>query len=173
MEGPGQLHRKLEVVDPLSAKKIHPNDHRRLVRALEVFYLTGKPISHLKPKREGIRNKWVHRIFMLDRNRKDLYERINDRVKKMFKEGLVQEVKELSKKGLGQTARMALGIREVSAYLQGSLTLEQSTELLKKNTRNYAKRQLSWFRHERGVEPVPIAANESPREVAQKILERL
>lgn len=170
IKGAGTLHKKLREVDSATAKKIHPNDLRRIVRALEIFYLSGQPFSKIKSQRSGIRDKWPHRIFLLEHDRKELYERINQRVEKMFRQGLVHEVKRLSKKRLSQTAQMALGIREVKAYLEGTLTLEQAKELLKRNTRHYAKRQLSWFRHECGVEPVTVRAGESAREIAERLL---
>ncbi len=167
--GPGSLHRRLEKVDPVSAGKIHHHDLRRTIRALEVFTLTGRRFSELRPQRSGIRGRWPHRTFFLELNRRDLYDRINRRVEKMFADGLTKEIQTLLKKKLSQTAGLALGVREVRAYLEGKLTLSEAKEFLKKNTRNYAKRQLSWFRHERDIEPVTVRPNESAREVAQRI----
>jgi len=164
------LHDQLKNVDAISAAKIHPNDIRRLVRALEIFHLTGKPFSAQKANRAGIREELPHRIFLLEPDRKDLYGRIDLRVDRMFEEGLLEEVKGLLRKKLSRTAQMALGIREVRDYLEGRLTLQEAKELLKKNTRNYAKRQLSWFRHERGVEMIPVASGETAAQTAKKIL---
>ena len=164
------LHEKLKAVDALSAKKIHPNDLRRIVRALEVFYLTQRPLSEQKPNRKGIREEWDCRIFLLDRDREELYGQINRRVDRMIKGGLIAEVKKLNKKKLSQTAQMALGIREMSQCLSGSLTLVEAAEHLKRNTRHYAKRQLSWFRHEKGVERVPVRSGDMPAVIAAKIL---
>lgn len=167
--GGAYLHDRLKKVDPASAVRIHPNDIRRTVRALEVFHLTGKPFSAQKADRKGIREEISHRIFFLDPDRNDLYERIDRRAERMFREGLVGEVKGLLRKKLSRTARMALGIREVADYLEGRLTLDEAKELLKKNTRHYAKRQLSWFRHEKGAEKVPVAPGETARHIAEKI----
>ena len=100
INGGDHLHRKLEKVDPISAQKIHPNDLRRIVRTLEVYYLTKKPLSEQKANREGVRGKLDCRIFLLERDRLELYERINRRVERMIKEGLVEEVKKLSRKKL-------------------------------------------------------------------------
>ncbi len=171
--GGNTLHKKLAEVDPVSAKKIHPNDFRRLVRALEVFHLTKKPMSLQKANRKGIREEFDCRIFLLNRERPDLYERINRRVDGMIKEGLVDEVRKLRRKKLSRTAGMALGIQEMGAYLDGKLSLTEATELLKKKTRNYAKRQLSWFRHERGVEEILVAPGESAKQMASRILKLL
>lgn len=169
-KGAGYLYEELVKCDPVSARRIHPNDTRRLVRALEVFRLTGQPFSAQLHRRSGLRGQMDFRIYLLERDREDLYGRINRRVERMMKDGLVKEVRRLAKKRLSLTARMALGIREVGAYLEGRCTLEEAKELLKKNTRNYAKRQLSWFRHEREIRPVPVAAEDTPRRVADKIL---
>ena len=88
----------------------------------------------------------------------------------MVRKGVLGEAKKLKKKKLGLTASMALGLREMNSVLEGKLGLEEAVELLKKNTRHYAKRQLSWFRHEKGVELVPVAPGETPKETAKKIL---
>lgn len=164
------LHKKLQKVDPKSASRIHANDLRRIVRALEVHRLSGKPISELMPNREGIRHKMPHRIFFLERDRQDLYERINRRVDLMFKYGLIREVKRLTKKRMSKTAGVALGMREVKAYLKGEIELDSAKELLKRNTRHYAKRQISWFRREKGVEWVPVGKEESAKTVAERIV---
>ncbi len=163
------LHEKLAACDPVSAKKIHPNDLRRLVRALEIFHLSGKPFSEQKSNREGLRGIYDVRIFMIDRDRTELYARIERRVDQMLDEGLIEEVKRLRRKKLSMTAEVALGYREISAYLEGKIALEEAAALLKKNTRHYAKRQLSWFRHEKGVEVVPASAKDSDKKIAKTI----
>ena len=168
--GAEYLHEKLKKVDSLAAAGIHPNDHRRLVRALEVHHVTGKPMSEHKPKRSGLRDSFHCRIFMLDRDRQDLYARVEKRVDAMIKKGLMAEAKKLRRKKLGMTAAMALGLREMTGVLEGKHSLEEAKVLLKTNTRHYAKRQLSWFRHERGVEFVPVAADETPKRTAEKIV---
>ncbi len=170
--GGDYLHRELQRADPLSAKKIHPNDFRRIIRALEVTYLTGKPFSAQKANRKGIREEFLIRGFFLDRDRQDLYDRINRRVDEMLTLGLLQEVRKLLKLRLGLTAGTALGIREMKSHLDGKLSLNEGIELLKKNTRNYAKRQLSWFRHEKGLEIIPVKNNDTPKKIADEILRR-
>ena len=163
------LHEKLKTVDPPSAAKIHPNDLRRIIRALEVHRLSGKPMSEQKPNRKGIRGEFDCKISFLDCDRAALYERINRRVDKMLKEGLVEEVRKIRKKKLSQTAGMALGIREIGAYLDKKIPLKEAAELLRKNTRNYAKRQIAWFRHEKGVTFVPVLPNDSAKHVTAVI----
>ena len=167
--GDDYLHGKLLAVDPVSAGKIHPHDVRRLVRALEVFYLSGKPMSEQKANRRGVRDRYHVRIFLLDRERSELYARIDTRVDAMIGEGLVNEVKRLRRKKMGLTAGMALGFREISAYLSGGMTLQAAAELLKKNTRHYAKRQLSWFRHEKGVEKIKAGPEDRAKDMAGRI----
>jgi tRNA dimethylallyltransferase len=164
------LHAELKKVDPASAARIHPNDHRRLVRALEVRALTGKPLSERKLERKGIRGDYYCPVFFLERDRADLYARIERRVDAMVKQGLVSEVKRALKKKLGLTASGALGIKEVKGFLEKQTTLEEAVLALKQHTRNYAKRQLSWFRHEKGVVRAPVGKDEKPAVTAKKIL---
>ncbi len=169
-EGGEYLHEKLKKIDPASASKIHPNDHRRLVRALEVHHATGKPMSEQKPHRKGLSEDCDFRIFLLDRERGDLYKRAEKRVDAMLRKGLLKEVRRLRRKKMSITASVALGFREMSAVLDKKMEAKEAAELLKKNTRHYAKRQLSWFRHEKGVELVPVGADEKPAETAKKVL---
>lgn len=168
--GGNYLHEKLKKIDAVSAVKIHPNDFRRLVRALEVSHMTGKTFSEQKLHRRGIRDAFRCRIFLLDRDREDLYARIERRVDVMVQKGILREVKKLAQKKLGLTASMALGFREMKGVLEGHHSLEQAAQLLKKNTRHYAKRQLSWFRHERGVEKILVLPDESAKQTAAKII---
>ena len=169
-KGGAYLHEELKRVDPASAEKIHPNDHRRLVRALEVNALSGAPISSRKLQRQGIREDFHCPIFFLERDRADLYARIEKRVDAMMTQGLEREVKRALKKKLGMTASGALGIKEMCDYFEKKTSKEDAIKLLKQHTRNYAKRQLSWFRHEKGVVPVTVEPDEKPKQTAQKIL---
>jgi len=172
MHGGHYLHTELEKIDPLSAEKIHPNDFRRIIRALEVTHLTGKPFSAHKANRKGIREEFLIQGFFLDSDRQDLYDRINKRVDEMLTLGLLQEVRKLLKLRLGLTAGTALGIREMKSHLDGKLSLSEGVELLKKNTRNYAKRQLSWFRHEKELEPIRVSKKDSAAALAEIIVEQ-
>lgn len=138
------LHNRLKRIDLASAKKIHPNNLRRVIRALEVYHTEKKHPSELRCKTEPLGYKF--KIFGLKVERERLYSNIDDRVEEMFRQGLVSEVKRLSKRKLSITARGALGYREVLGYLKGKYSLEDAKSLLKRNTRRFAKRQLTWFR---------------------------
>ncbi len=145
------LHDKLSKVDALAGSKIHPNDTKRIVRALEVYEVTGKPISELQATRKGLADKYDIEIWGLDLLREELDCRINKRVDKMFRQGLVKEVKKLLKLKLSKTSRYAIGINEIKEYLAGQLSLAQAKELIKKNTRHYARRQMTWFRKDKRI----------------------
>ena len=149
---PQSLHRELQRVDPVSAQRMHPNDLRRIIRALEVYRRTGEPISLLQQKREQQKRPYDPLYVGLTRERQELYERINRRVDLMLEQGLVEEVAGLLEKYPSQpTALQALGYKEIAMYLRGEMSLEEAVELLKRDTRRYAKRQLSWFRRNKRI----------------------
>ena len=150
------LHKKLQAVDPAAASKIHPNDARRIIRALEVFKLTGKPISELQKQRRGLINEYDVRVFCLNIPRQELYNAINKRVDNMFKKGLVIEANRLLKKKISKTASYAIGLGELKGYISGEYDLSHAKELIKHNTRLYAKRQLTWFRKDKRIEWMDI-----------------
>ncbi len=172
-KGSVYLHGRLRSVDPEAAARIHPNDARRIIRALEVHQATGKKISELQKNRRGLSAEYRIRIFCLDMDRRSLYRRIDERVERMFEEGLLGEVKKLLKLRLGRTAGFAIGIRELKDYLSGKYDLEAAKELIKRNTRRFAKRQLTWFRKDKRIERVKVAANEAPVHVAGRIFKKL
>ena len=144
---PGALHRELARVDPVAAARLHPHDVKRVARALEVFRLSGAPISQLQNQFSGSPRVDPRRVFILTRDRAALYERINARVDEMMRAGFLEETRALTESNaLGPTARQALGYRELASALSGETTLESAVELLKQRTRNFAKRQETWFR---------------------------
>lgn len=147
-KGKWYLYQELEKVDPEAASKIHPNDDFRIIRALEVFYLTGKPISQQQKKHQFKHSPFIVLKIGLMRDRKEIYHRIEQRVDKMIKSGLVEEVKQLSKRGYPLTIKpfQSLGYKQILNYLQGDLSLDEAVSLIKRNTKRYAKRQLTWFR---------------------------
>lgn len=149
------LHERLTQVDPAAAKKIHPNDAKRIIRALEVFEVTGRPISELQAKRSGLGDCYDIRIFGLDMPRQELDRRINARVDTMFRQGVVREVQRLLKRKPGATARYAIGVDEIRDYLAGRLSLAEAKDAIKKNTRRYARRQMTWFRKDRRIAWIP------------------
>lgn len=147
--GNAYLYQLLHRVDPAAARRIHPHDQKRIIRALEVYILTGQPIS--TTWRKGLTGS-PYRLALagLTMERKLLYRRINERVDKMIEAGLVEEARDLLLQGYSADlpALQALGYKEIIAYLQGQLNLIEAIELLKRNTRRYAKRQLTWFRRD-------------------------
>ena len=170
---PGTLHCQLAEVDPPTAQRLHPNDTRRLVRALEVFQKTGTPISQWQQQfNRGLRPDQC-RVFLLDWPRDLLYQRVNRRVEIMFEEGLVEEVERLisGEKPLSKTAAQAVGYREVIEHVSGSPTLEQTIDLVKTHTRQFAKRQWTWFRSLSECRSVPITEPIDVEAVARRIVE--
>lgn len=142
------LFEKLKEVDPESAESIHPNNKRRVERALEVYYLTGKKFSDLS--KENVKgNNFKFLKVALERDRENLYNRINKRVDIMIENGLYEEVKKLYEK-YGENLRKIniIGYSEIIDHLKGKLTYEEAIELIKKNSRNYAKRQFTWFKND-------------------------
>ncbi|MFN3691477.1 MAG: tRNA (adenosine(37)-N6)-dimethylallyltransferase MiaA [Fervidobacterium sp.] len=145
-EEPGILRKMLEKFDPEAATKIHPQDIKRTIRALEVYLKTGKRISELQTQdKQGLREDFI--LIVLDMDRKELYERINLRVDKMIEHGLVDEVKELVERyGKEIESFKTIGYREIIDYLEGLYNLGSAIHLIKKHTRNYARRQLIYLR---------------------------
>lgn len=153
--GSAGLHDRLAKVDASTAARLHPNDLRRIVRALEVFQVTGKPISSFQ-QQWSEEPRSTNQAVWIDLPRAELYARINRRVETMFASGLVDEVRGLRKlpKPLGREAAQALGYKEVLDYLEGKMSLEETMMHLQARTRQFAKRQITWFRHLPGIRPV-------------------
>jgi len=168
-KGGGRLYKKLYKVDPAAAMKIHPNDTRRVIRALEVFMLTGKRISFLQKQRKGLGPEYEVKIFGLNTNRGSLYKKINTRVEKMFTLGLIEEVKRLLKGKLSKTASCAIGIKQLKDYFDGKYSLEEARRLIQQETRRYAKRQLTWFRKDKRIKWINIGEGEKPAAIANRI----
>ena len=172
-KGSQVLHEQLKKVDPKAASKIHPHDTKRIIRALEVFLLTKKPISKLQKTRQGLWGNYDIRVFFLDRERDELYRRIDGRVEEMFEQGLVEEIKGLSDEKWSKTAGAMIGLKEVRGFLSGEYGLERAKELMKQNTRRYAKRQLTWFRRDERFKRIPVGEKETPKDIAEKILKHI
>ena len=165
-----EVYRELAAIDPAAAERISPNDTRRIIRALEVYKITGKPISSFQNQfnaEEPLR-QWT--IIGLRRERTEENKRINARVKRMISAGFVDEVKSLlgEEKPLGRQARCAIGYAEIIDHLSGRVSLEDAVELIKKNTRRLAKNQRTWFKTFRDVKWIDI----EPEESYEKILSR-
>ena len=147
------LHKELEKVDPEAARRIHPNDTFRIIRALEVLYLTGKTISEHQVSHQ-FRDSFFHLLTIgLTRDRGEMYARIEQRVNKMISNGLLEEVKGLLARGYkpGIKPFQSLGYAQMLEYLQGEITFDEAVRLIKRNTKRYAKRQLTWFRKEKDI----------------------
>jgi tRNA dimethylallyltransferase len=145
-ESRGCLYERLKSVDPARADELSPRDLTRVIRALEVFELTGRPMSRIRAEWRPVR--WPHLSFGLSRPREELYRRIDARVDAMARAGLREEVQGLLESGVpaGAPGLRTIGYRETVAHLAGELTLDQALALVKRNTRRYAKRQMTWFR---------------------------
>jgi tRNA dimethylallyltransferase len=159
--GTQSLHQRLAVVDPAAAARLHPNDLRRIIRALEIWELTGLPLSSWQtqwPADTGppaTSTTGPPRILWLNLSRPELYRRIDARVESMFAGGLVEEVRALQKlsRPLSREASQALGYKEVIAHLGGQASLFETIARVQTRTRNFAKRQITWFRHLPGCRP--------------------
>ncbi len=172
-ESSQKLHEEMSKVDPEAGERIHPNDARRIVRALEVYEITGKPISSFQQQfsAEPTQDDWV--IIGLRRQKEDASSRINLRVKKMVEAGLVDEVKSLlaEEKPLSKQAAGAIGYAEIIDHLNGEISLEEAIERIKINTRKFAKSQRTWFKTFKNVNWLDIAENETPQSILQRALE--
>jgi len=171
--GSNYLYRYLARVDSLAARKIHPHDARRIIRALEVYLKTGRRISQLQKNRAGLSKEYKIKIFGLNLERQMLYDTIDRRVDQMFKLGLIREVKGLLKLKLSRTAKCAIGIRELKGYFSGEYPLAEARRLIQRNSRHYAKRQLTWFRKDKRIQWINIEDKETPKEIAKRIYEKL
>lgn len=152
-----QLYRTLTEVDPLEAAKVHPNNHIRLVRALEIYYVTGVPKSELVASGAYRKSDFEFDYFCLAPPREELYNRIHKRVDYMLAAGLLDETERLLADGLEEAVRRSnvIGYNELLDYLNDRCTLDEATALIRQNTRRYAKRQMTWFRGQSGVEMSP------------------
>lgn len=150
---PALLHRMLEEADPESARRIHPNNIRRTIRALEFAHQTGGRISEHNENERQKEPACLFCYFVLTQDRAKVYENINQRVDRMLEEGLETEVKRLMEQGMDarMTSMKGLGYAEMLRYLSGEIPYEEAVRLIKRNTRRFAKRQLTWFRREREV----------------------
>ncbi|MGJ0846722.1 tRNA (adenosine(37)-N6)-dimethylallyltransferase MiaA [Tissierella praeacuta] len=167
------LHQELEKIDIESAEKISVNDRKRIIRAIEIFEITGKPMSeHNKNFRVPVED---YNLVMIGLNmdRKELYNRINLRVDIMIEEGLVEEVNNLLKMGYNKelVSMQGIGYKEIIMYLEGNISLEKSVELIKQGSRNYAKRQLTWFRRDNRIKWVNVDKFSNLDDLSQYIID--
>ena len=151
--GNEHLLERLRVVDPVTAQRLHINDLKRIIRALEVYILTGLPISHYHETEGATETVYHSRLFGLTMSRPALYERIERRVDEQIKVGIVEEVRGLLEKGynLDMPSMQGLGYKQIAGYLLGEYDLDTAIDLLKRDTRRFAKRQFTWFRTDPGI----------------------
>lgn len=174
LHGPDYLHALLREVDPPSAARLHPHDARRLIRALEVFRVTGIPLSAQQQEEPLPIGERPAHVYWLFPERDLLYARIDRRVEEMFAAGLVAEVRQLlaAERPLSRTARQALGYKEVIEHLAGVKPEAETIALIQQRTRQFAKRQHTWFRNLEECVPVPVTGHETPAEIAKKLFAR-
>lgn len=171
VDGVEVLHKELEKVDPVSAERIHPNNVRRVIRALEVYLTTGQTLTDLQSE-QVVEPLYDVAIIGLTMEREQLYDRINLRVDEMITEGLEAEVKKLYDLGLEQTqALQAIGYKEWFRYFSKEQSSETTVELLKQNSRRYAKRQLTWFRNKMDVTWFDMTDVTNEQQIRKKITE--
>jgi tRNA dimethylallyltransferase len=164
------LHEWLKALDPATAARLHPNDRRRIIRALEIFELTGQPLSRLQAEHDRPAPRETM-VIALERPRAELYERIDRRVTAMFEAGLVEEVKALmaGPRLLSPVAAQAVGYREVIELLEGKFTLDETIQRVQTRSRQFAKRQATWFRGLAEVRHWPVDCMMGDEAVADEI----
>lgn len=152
-QGAAYIHNMLKEIDPESAAAIHENNVKRVIRAIEYYRLNGEKISTHNEREKQKNSPYNFKYYCLNMDRKLLYERINKRVDIMVKNGLVEEVKSLLNMGYSKNlvSMQGIGYKEIVLYIEGNITLEEAVEMIKQETRRFAKRQLTWFRKEKEV----------------------
>ncbi len=151
-KGNKYVHNKLAKIDPQLAKKLHPNDLRRVIRGIEIYKQTAKTKTYFIEKQSQNPDRYKALKIGLYREREELYQRINKRVDNMIEQGLVREVKNLlANYELSKTAKQALGYKEIIAYLDGQFDLEEALRRIKRDTRHFAKKQLTWFKRDDSI----------------------
>lgn len=172
-EGRDVLHRELAQVDPATAARLHPNDARRVIRALEVFHLTGQPASAQQQEQPLPIGERPQHVLWLSPPREWLYDRINRRVQLMIDAGWVEEVQALLQRepGISRTAMQALGYQELISHLNGECSLEAAIEQIQTRTRQFAKRQHTWFRNLEECHAIELTGEETEGEIVRQLLE--
>lgn len=169
-KGSEYLLHMLEEFDEVSAKRLHPNNLRRIIRAIEFYKITGKPISEHQEETKQTVSRYNPLMLCVNWDREELYDRINCRVDMMMNEGLLDEVKRLTDMGYTQAlnSMKGIGYKEVMDYFDGKASLEETVEIIKQSSRRYAKRQLTWFRRD---ERIHYVSSENPFEEAKILID--
>jgi len=173
--GKAEMHQRLALVDPQSTERLHPADTRRVIRALEVYELMQQPLSHFHRLEQNHPPKYNAVWIGLNLERAKLYQRIEDRVDQMLEAGLVEEVKRLLAQGVdpASNSMQALGYKEIVGFLKGEYDLDRAAELIKRNTRHFAKRQLSWFRRDQRINWFDVGIETNQDVLAEKICQTI
>jgi|SaaInlStandDraft_1057018.scaffolds.fasta_scaffold46617_2 tRNA dimethylallyltransferase len=174
--GPEELHRRLQLIDPASAKRLHVNDVRRVIRALEIHHLTGQPASELYDEGPLPEEQRPKNVFWLNPDRDWLYDRINRRVNIMIEQGLETELRKLLalESPIGRTARQGLGYREMIDWIEGrTSTLEEAIEIIQTRSRQFAKRQYTWFRNMEECQSLIYQSDAEQSKLLSDLLERI
>lgn len=166
-QGNEVLYQHLVKIDPITAKRLHPNDMKRVIRALEVYHISGKPLSAFAHEKRPYYDSMLWIGLTMPRDL--LYKQINERVDRMIAKGLVEEVERLQKRGYDRdlTSMQAIGYKEILSYLKGEISFADSVNLIKQGTRKYAKRQFSWFKRMRNIHWFDVTKNEVFEEIQQ------
>ena len=171
-QGLNYLHTMLSEIDPETAHKLHVNDQKRVIRALEVFKVTGRRISSLQTQFGHNNPNYTCTVVAIDYDRDVLYRRIEARVDRMFMRGLINEVRTLldNPSGLSRQASQALGYKEIIDFLNGKCTLSEVSEVIKTRTRRFAKRQMTWFKSFTNIHWIHAYAEDSAHQLSEKVL---
>lgn len=169
------LHQELTRIDPELAARLHPHDEVKIVRALEVYHLSGRRLSDVQQQHRFAEQPFSVLMIGLNRDRAQLYRRIDERVEAMFARGVVEETEQLLAKGYRREsgAMKGLGYQQVAGYLAGDYDRAEALRLLKRDTRHFAKRQLTWFRKEPGLRWWSLDERDRPEDVAGRLLEAI
>jgi tRNA dimethylallyltransferase len=169
------LHEKLQRVDPDLAQRLHPNDQPKVLRGLEVYQTLGIPLSKVQQQHQFQESPFPFLLIGLTMERQSLYQRIDTRVEWEIEKGLVQETRQLIEKGYSRKlgSMKGLGYRQFSGYLAGECSYEEAVRLLKRDTRHFAKRQITWFRKEPGIHWISVEESESPSNTANQIVTKI
>ncbi|MDR4494016.1 MAG: tRNA (adenosine(37)-N6)-dimethylallyltransferase MiaA [Nitrospirales bacterium] len=173
--GPQYLFNQLQRVDPALAQRLHPNDQPKIQRALEVFTILGKPFSHIQAEHRFTDAPYPYLLIGLTMNRSTLYERIDTRVEWEITKGLIQETQQLLNRGYTRElgSMKGLGYKQFSGYLAGEYSYEEAVRILKRDTRRFAKRQMTWFAKEPGIQWLSIAPSDVPDRAAALVIDRI
>jgi tRNA dimethylallyltransferase len=171
-DGAESLHRRLAAVDPALAGRLHPHDQVKIIRALEVHQLSGRPLSEAHREHGFAESTFVPLLIGLTRDRDALYRRIEERVESQLAKGLLEETRRLlARYGRHLGSMKGLGYRQMAGYLAEEYSYEEAVRRLKRDTRHFAKRQMTWFRKEPGIEWLSVGEQEPVEQVSLRTLE--